>query len=51
MRVELAIAVAFGGLIDGAVGGAEGVGLRVGVVADALEALGETLLVLECELV
>jgi hypothetical protein len=25
--------------------------LRVGVVADALEALGETLLVLQCELV
>ena len=51
LRVELAIAVAFGGLVDGAVGGAEGVGLRVGVVADALEALGETLLVLDSELV
>ena len=51
LRVELAIAVAFGGLVDGAVGGAEGVGLRVGVVANALEALGETLLVLDSELV
>jgi hypothetical protein len=46
LGVQFAIAAARCGLVDLAVGGAEGVGFCVGVVADALEAFGEALYVL-----